>query len=145
LAIVAAQLNNINKHAALRVTPEQHRHAIVQAANGLMREAMQKLDRATQDAERKRRQLADPIGVVRDERDQRLWLIAIPVMVAFVTLFASPVLLVATLRTAAPNCRSHHERGPLERWLSTNERGEPCLVREDGDALQHVWQAKPSL
>jgi hypothetical protein len=93
LAAVAAQLDDINKHPAIRMTPEQHRQAIAQAGSGLMREAVQKLDRVTHDAERERQQLADLIGVVRTKRDQRFWLIAIPVMIACVTLFASPVLL----------------------------------------------------
>jgi hypothetical protein len=93
LTVVAAQLDDINKHPALRMTPEQHRQAIAQASNGLIREAVEKLDRATYDVERERQQLANLIGVVRDKRDQRFWLIAIPVMIAFVTLLASPVLL----------------------------------------------------
>jgi hypothetical protein len=93
LAAVAAQLDDINKHPALRMTPEQHRQAIAQAGNGLMREAVQRLDRATYDVERERQQLANLLGVVRDKRDQLFWLIALPVMVAFVTLFASPILL----------------------------------------------------
>jgi hypothetical protein len=93
LAAVAAQLDDINKHPALRMTPEQHRQAIAQAGNGLMRETLQKLDRATQDVVRERQRLADLIGVVRDKRDQRLWLIALPATLAFVTLFASPILL----------------------------------------------------
>jgi hypothetical protein len=93
LAVVAAQLDDINKHPVLRMTPEQHRQAIAQTANGLMRESVQKLDRATQDVARERQQLADLIGIVRDKRDQRFWLIALPVMAAFVTLCASPILL----------------------------------------------------
>jgi len=74
LAVVAAQLDVINRHPALTMTPEQHRQAIAQAGNGLMREAAQKLDRATQDTERERQQLANLIGSARRQDEQRNWL-----------------------------------------------------------------------
>ncbi len=93
LAVVAGQLDTINKHPALRMTPEQHQAAVAQAGSGLMRAALQKLDRATQEAERERHQLAGLIGTVRKKRDQMLWLIALPVVVFWLTLFASPVVL----------------------------------------------------
>ena len=75
LAVVAVQLDAINKHPALTMTQEQHRQAIAQAGNGLMREAAQKLDRATQDTERERQQLAGLIGTARRQDEQRTWLI----------------------------------------------------------------------
>ena len=50
LAAVENQLAGIEQHPALRLTPEQHQQAIAQAGNMLMREAVQKLDRAAQDA-----------------------------------------------------------------------------------------------
>jgi hypothetical protein len=93
LAAVTGQLDTINKHPALRLTPEQHSQAVAQAGYGLMREAAQKLDRATQNAERERQDLASLIGTVRTKRDQLLWVVALPVMVFAVTLFASPLLL----------------------------------------------------
>jgi len=75
LAAVENQLAGIEKHPALRLTPEQHQQAIAQAGNVLMREAAQKLDRAAQDAERERHQLAGLIGTVRKQDAQRNWLL----------------------------------------------------------------------
>ena len=73
LAVVAVQLDAINKHPALTMTPEQHRQAIAQAGSGLMREAAQQLDRATQDAERERQQLAGLIGTARRQNALNAW------------------------------------------------------------------------
>jgi hypothetical protein len=75
LAAVENQLAGIEKHPALRLTPEQHQQAIAQAGNVLMREAAQKLDRAAQNAERERHQLAGLIGAVRKQDEQRSWLL----------------------------------------------------------------------
>jgi HEAT repeat protein len=62
LAAVENRLAGIEKHPALRLTPEQYQQAVAQAGNMLMREAVQKLDRAAQDAERERARLAGLIG-----------------------------------------------------------------------------------
>ena len=70
LAVVVSQLDGIGKHPALRLTPEQHQQAVAQAGNMLMREAAQKLDRATQDAERERARLASMIGTVHTQDRQ---------------------------------------------------------------------------
>lgn len=75
LAAVDGRLAGIEKHPTLRLTPEQHQQAVAQAGNTLMREAVQKLDRAAQDAERERHQLADLIGTVRKQGAQRNWLL----------------------------------------------------------------------
>jgi hypothetical protein len=75
LAAVDGRLAGIEKHPALRLTPEQHQQAVAQAGNMLMREAVQKLDRAAQDAERERHQLAGLIGTVRKQDEQRNWLL----------------------------------------------------------------------
>ena len=90
LAVVAGQLDAINKHPALTMTPEQHRQAIAQAGNGLVREAAQKLDRATQDAERERQQLAGLIGTARRQDEQRTWLIYAALVAFAVGLLVSP-------------------------------------------------------
>ena len=66
-----SRLAGIEMHPALRLTPEQHQQAVAQAGNVLMREAAQKLDRAAQDAERERHQLAGLIGAVRKQDEQR--------------------------------------------------------------------------
>jgi hypothetical protein len=70
LAAVDSRLAGIEKHPALRLTPEQHQQAVAQAGNMLMREAVQKLDRAAQDAERERHQLTGLIGAVRKQDRQ---------------------------------------------------------------------------
>ena len=75
LAAVDSRLAGIETHPALRLTPEQHQQAVSQAGNVLMREAAQKLDRAAQDAERERHQLAGLIGTVRKQDEQRNWLL----------------------------------------------------------------------
>jgi len=96
LAVVAGQLDAIRKHPALRLTPEQHQQAVAQAGNGLMREAVQTLDRAAQDAERARQQLAGLIGTARTQGAQRTslwWTGCIAFAVALMLgLLASPTL-----------------------------------------------------
>ena len=76
LVAVENRLAGIEQQPALKLTPEQHQQAIAQAGNTLMREAVQKLDRATQDAERERHRLAGLVGVLRTRDEQRgllLW------------------------------------------------------------------------
>ena len=90
LAVVAVQLDAINKHPALTMTQEQHRQAVAPAGNGLMRKAAQKLDRATQDAERERQQLAGLIGTARRQDEQRTWLIYAALVAFAVGLLVSP-------------------------------------------------------
>ena len=95
LAAVAAQLDAINQHPALTMTPEQHRQAIAQAGSGLMREAVQKLDQAIRDAERERQQLAGLIGATRRQDEQRNWLIYTGLAAFVVALLLSPFLYAA--------------------------------------------------
>ena len=90
LAAVDSRLAGIEKHPALLLTPEQHQQAVAQAGNMLMREAVQKLDRAAQDAERERRQLAGLIGTVRKQDEQRNWLLWTGLGALVVGLLASP-------------------------------------------------------
>ena len=90
LAAVENQLAGIEKHPALRLTPEQHQQAVAQAGNVLMREAAQKLDRAAQDAERERHQLAGLIGTVRTQDEQRNWLLYAASGALVVGLLVSP-------------------------------------------------------
>jgi hypothetical protein len=78
LANVTASLAAIEKHPTLRLTPQQHQADVATAGNVLMREAAQKLDRATQDTDRERRQLAGIIGTMEEKHKQRLWLMALP-------------------------------------------------------------------
>jgi hypothetical protein len=61
----------------------------------LMNEVAQKYDRARQDAERERRQLAEMIGTLEGKQEQRLLLIGIPVVVFLFTLLIAPFLFSA--------------------------------------------------
>jgi hypothetical protein len=90
LAAVENQLAGIEQHPALRLTPEQHQQAIAHAGNTLMREAVQKLDRAAQDAERERHRLAGLIGTVRKQDEQRHWLLLAAAWALVVGLLVSP-------------------------------------------------------
>jgi hypothetical protein len=95
LAAVVGRLDVIEKHQALRLTPEQHRQAIAREGNELMRDAAGKLQAATQEQNRARGELAGMIGTMRGQRDQVFWLIALPLAVFVLTLLASPVVLGA--------------------------------------------------
>jgi hypothetical protein len=86
-------LEAIEAHPAMRMTPDQFGQAMTRTGRELMNEVAQKYDRARQDAERERRQLADMIGTMRGKRDQVFWLAAVFVGTFVFTLFASPVLL----------------------------------------------------
>jgi len=86
-------LEAIEAHPAVRMTPDQFGQAMTRAGRELMNEVAQKYDRARQDAERERHQLAGMIGTLRGKRDQVFWLAAVFVGTFVFTLFASPVLL----------------------------------------------------
>jgi hypothetical protein len=90
LAAVENRLAGIEKHPALRLTPEQYQQAVAQAGNMLMREAVQKLDRAAQDAERERHRLAGLIGTARKQDEQRHWLLWTGLGALVVGLLVSP-------------------------------------------------------
>ena len=99
LAAVDSRLAGIETHPALRLTPEQHQQAVAQAGNTLMREAVQKLNRAIQDVERARHQLAGLIGTVRKQDEQRHWLLWAASGALVIGLLVSP--FVAGLRDSA--------------------------------------------
>jgi hypothetical protein len=86
-------LEAIEAHPAVRMTPDQFGQAMTRTGRELMNEVAQKYDRARQDAERERHQLAGMIGTLRGKRDQVFWLAAVFVGTFVFTLFASPVLL----------------------------------------------------
>jgi hypothetical protein len=83
----------IEAHPAVRMTPDQFGQAMTRTGRELMNEVAQKYDRARQDAERERHQLAGMIGTLRGKRDQVFWLAAAFIGTFVFTLFASPVLL----------------------------------------------------
>jgi hypothetical protein len=86
-------LEAIEAHPAVRITPDQFGQAMTRTGRELMNEVAQKYDRARQDAERERHQLAGMVGTMRGKRDQMFWLAAVSVGTFVFTLFASPVLL----------------------------------------------------
>jgi hypothetical protein len=86
-------LEAIEAHPAVRMTPDQFGHAMTRTGRELMNEVAQKYDRARQDAERERHQLAGMIGTLQGKRDQVFWLAAVFIGTFVFTLFASPVLL----------------------------------------------------
>lgn len=62
LAAVVGRLDVIEKHPALRLTPEQHRQAVASAGSELMRDAAGKLDQAARGHAQAAGQLAGMIG-----------------------------------------------------------------------------------
>jgi hypothetical protein len=86
-------LEAIEAHPAVRMTPDQFGQAMTRTGRELMNEVAQKYDRARQDAERERHQLAGMIGTLQGRRDQVFWLAAVFIGTFVFTLFASPVLL----------------------------------------------------
>jgi hypothetical protein len=86
-------LDAIAAHPAVRMTPDQFGQAMTRTGRELMNEVAQKYDRARQEAERERHQLAGMIGTLRGKRDQVFWLAAVFIGTFVFTLFASPVLL----------------------------------------------------
>jgi hypothetical protein len=86
-------LEAIEAHPAVRMTPDQFGQAMTRTGRELMNEVAQKYDRARQEAERERHQLAGMIGTLRGKRNQSFLLGAICFATFVFTLFASPVLL----------------------------------------------------
>jgi hypothetical protein len=91
LAGVAGRLDAIERHPALRMTPEQHQQAIAQASSGLMREAVASFYQATKAAERERDELAGMIGAARAQDKQLKWLLWTAGIALLFGLLVSPV------------------------------------------------------
>ncbi len=92
---IGAQLETILKSPALRMTPEQQGQSIASAGSALIREAAQKFDRATQDADRERYNLANMIGTLRGKQDQRFWLIMMGAIAFMIGFMAFPFVIRA--------------------------------------------------
>ena len=65
---VGDKLTQIDQHPAIRMTPQQYATAVNNAGAGLMSTAVQKLDRATDEAVRERHALAAMIGTMDGQR-----------------------------------------------------------------------------
>jgi hypothetical protein len=74
LDTVAQSLAVIEKHPALKLTPDQHARAVVLAGEGLLREAVQKFDGAARDFTFAQRELVQMVGTIRERREQWAWL-----------------------------------------------------------------------
>jgi hypothetical protein len=71
---VGDKLGAIEQHPALRLTPAQYQAAIVKAGDELIHNAVQKLERATDEAVRERQALAQMIGSMRGQHQQWKWI-----------------------------------------------------------------------
>ena len=88
---VAAHLQAIEGHPALRMTPEHHQHAIAQAGGALMRDASSRLDQATHVTRSHASELATLIGSARQQDKQLQWLIVTGAAALIVGLLTSPI------------------------------------------------------
>jgi len=76
---IGAQIEAFQSYPALRMTPEQQGQSIANAGSALIREVAQKLNRATQDADRERYNLSQMIGTLATkEQRRRFWAIILP-------------------------------------------------------------------
>ena len=91
LEILASHLQAIEQHPAIRMSPEQHQRAIVAAGEELIHNAVQKLDSATAEAVKERRELAGLIGSMRGQRQQWKWLAWTGAVALLLGLLVSPV------------------------------------------------------
>jgi len=92
LLAVVGRLDVIEKHPALRLTPEQHRQAIASAGSELMRGAAGKLDKATEKHAQAAEQFAGMIGTIREQDSQSKW-VAYTALATFVAgILFSPFL-----------------------------------------------------
>ena len=92
---IGAQIEALQKYPALRMTPEQQGQSIANAGSALIREVAQKLDRATQDADRERYNLANMIGTLRGKQDQRYWLMIVGAIAFVIGFTAFPFVIRA--------------------------------------------------
>jgi hypothetical protein len=86
---IGGQLETIQKSPALKMTPEQQGQSIANAGSNLIREAMQKLERAADYADTERRTLTHMIGTIHSKSDQRFLMMMAAVLGLIVGLAAS--------------------------------------------------------
>jgi hypothetical protein len=86
---IGGQLETIQKSPALRLSPEQQGAVIANAGSNLIREAMQRLERAADYADTERRTLSQMIGTIHSKSDQRFLIIMAAVFGLVVGLAAS--------------------------------------------------------
>ena len=91
LNTVAQSLAVMEKHPALKLTPEQHARAVVLAGEGLLREAEQKFDGAARDFTFAQRELVQLVGTIRERHQQWEWLAWTGIAAFFLGLLISPM------------------------------------------------------
>jgi hypothetical protein len=91
LNTVAQSLAVIEKHPALKLTPEQHARAVVLAGEGLLREAVQKFDGAARDFTFAQRELVQTVGTIHERHQQWEWLAWTGIAAFFLGLLISPM------------------------------------------------------
>jgi Family of unknown function (DUF6118) len=91
LNTVAQSLAVMEKHPALKLTPEQHARAVVLAGEGLLREAVQKFDGAARDFTFAQRELVQTVGTIRERHQQWEWLAWTGIAAFFLGLLISPM------------------------------------------------------
>lgn len=89
---IGGQLETIQKSPTLRMTPEQQGQSIANAGSAMLREAVQKFDRAAQEADRERYNLSQMIGTLRGKSDQRFWVMTMGLSGLLIGFLASPLL-----------------------------------------------------
>jgi Family of unknown function (DUF6118) len=89
---VTAQLQAIEGHPALQMTPEHHQQAIVNAGSGLLRDAAVRLDDAVRATQQRTRDLDAIIGSAQQQDQQTKWLIIAATAALIVGLLMSPIL-----------------------------------------------------
>jgi hypothetical protein len=92
-AQVSAQVEALRGHPVLRLTPEQHGHAVAQTGGQVVREAVQALEQATQEIQQERAQLTylvDTARTVRQDKRALAWSAGILLVIG---LLLSPLLV----------------------------------------------------
>lgn len=92
---IGDRIEVLRSYPVLRMTPEQQGQAIADAGSALIREAAQKFERASQEADRERYNLAQMIGTLRGKQDQRFWLVFVGITACVIGFMAFPFVIRA--------------------------------------------------
>jgi hypothetical protein len=87
---ITEHLQAIEQHPALKLTPQQHQNAMVNAGRGVMDTAVRALEIAATDSKQVRQELAGVIGTARRQDQQIKWLLWTGVIAWVFGLLVSP-------------------------------------------------------
>ena len=126
---VEARLAGIERHPAIKLSPEQHARTIAQAGADLMREALRALQDETDAVKRERQHLAAIIGMARTQEVQkraRWWMLGAGI--------AAGLVLFPLLGAFAPggSYLSAWATGNMDRWQAGTDllqAGNPAAAR----------------